>query len=88
MDSDTSPLQFPCRFPIKAIGADTPEFKRLVIALVDAHIEPEQRESVHVNPSRGGRYLSVTVTIEARGREQLDNIYRALSADERVIMAL
>lgn len=81
-------LNFPCRFPIKAFGAGTPDFKRLVVELVDKHIEPQQRESVHTNPSRGGRYMAVTVTIRARSQVQLDNIYRALSAEERVIMAL
>lgn len=81
-------LEFPCRFPIKAFGADTPEFQRLVVDLVDEHIDPEQRESVHANPSRGGRYLAVTVTITARSQDELDRIYRALSAEERVIMAL
>ena len=81
-------LDFPCQFPIKAFGAGTPDFERLVVELVDEHIDPQQRESVRTNPSRGGRYMAVTVTITAHSQEQLDNIYRALSAEERVIMAL
>jgi putative lipoic acid-binding regulatory protein len=38
--------------------------------------------------SRGGRYVSVTVTIEALSQAQLDGIYRDLSGHERVMMAL
>jgi putative lipoic acid-binding regulatory protein len=41
-----------------------------------------------VRDSRGGNYLSVTVTIRAESRAQLDAIYRDLTGDERVLMAL
>lgn len=32
--------------------------------------------------------MAVTITITAQNREQLDNIYMELTADERVLMAL
>lgn len=81
-------LEFPCDFPIKAVGVDTPEFRELVVTLVDRHLQSGQRKAVRINPSRNGRYISVTVTIRAESQDQLDSIYSALSSDERVIMAL
>ena len=38
--------------------------------------------------SRQGNYLSVTFTIEATSRDQLDNLYRELSACEELLMVL
>jgi putative lipoic acid-binding regulatory protein len=38
--------------------------------------------------SSGGKYLAVTATIIAESRAQLDDIYRDLNAQERVVMAL
>ncbi len=43
--------------------------------------------AVKTRPSREGKYISVTVTIEAQSKEQLDNIYLELTAHERVLMA-
>jgi len=41
-----------------------------------------------MRPSRTGKYLSLTVTIRAVSREQLDAIYREISAHPLVAMAL
>ena len=38
--------------------------------------------------SSNGRYLSVTVTVTAESREQLDNVYRTLTASEQVLFVL
>jgi putative lipoic acid-binding regulatory protein len=38
--------------------------------------------------SRNGNYLSMTFTIQASSREQLDNLYRELSACEELLMVL
>ena len=38
--------------------------------------------------SSGGKYLSVTCTINATSREQLDNLYRDLSSHPMVSMVL
>ncbi len=86
--SDRSGLAFPCRFPIKAMGAAEAGFEELVVQIVRRHVPDLGEGAVTRRPSRGGRYLAVTVVIEARGQAQLDAIYQALSAHERVLMAL
>lgn len=87
MDTEQSLLQFPCEFPIKVMG-EPPEFVELVRELVNTHLETPNDFHLSVRESRNARYLSVTVTITATSREQLDAIYRELSAHERVLMAL
>lgn len=86
--SQASLLRFPCPFPIKAMGRASGDFEGLVFGIVQRHAPGLTHHSVRVRSSRGGKYLSVTVTILAEEREQLDAIYRDLSACERVLVAL
>ncbi|MFU8838132.1 MAG: YbeD family protein [Thiohalomonadaceae bacterium] len=87
----TSPdtlLEFPCDFPIKAMGRDDGEFETLVIGIVRRHAPDLHETAIQSRPSKAGNYLSVTVTVRAHSREQLDNIYLELTACEQVLMAL
>jgi uncharacterized protein len=81
-------LEFPCRFPIKAMGQDNGTFEALVMELVRKHVPDLGEDAVATRASQGGKYLSVTITVTATSREQLDNIYRELTACEQVLMAL
>jgi len=83
-----SVLRFPCRFPIKAMGLAEDGFDELVIAIVREHAPDLQEAAVITRSSRGGKWVSVTVTIQATSRAQLDAIYQALSDHEKVVMAL
>mgnify|MGYP000500048689 FL=1 len=86
--TDESLLEFPCEFPIKMMGRDTPEFRATARALVEKHAGDVADEAVTAALSRNGRFVSVTVTITATSREQLDTIYREVTAHEDVLMAL
>lgn len=83
-----SALEFPCTFPIKVMGRSEDDFGALVVEIVRRHA-PELDESlVTLRQSRGGRYTSVTVSVTARSRSQLDAIYRDLSGHERILTVL
>ena len=88
MNTEESPLKFPCDFPIKAMGVAGNDFDSLVVGLVRKHSPDLTEGAVKTRFSRGGKYLSVTVTVRARSREQLDAIYRDLTTHERVLVAL
>ena len=83
-----SALQFPCRFPIKVMGRDTPEFRELARELVESHAGTVADSAVQAAVSRNGRFVSITVTIMATSQQQLDNIYRDASSHNDVLMAL
>lgn len=81
-------LQFPCEFPIKAMGLNEPGFQELIVQIVRKHC-PELGEACSkVRPSKNGKWLSVTVTINATSKAQLDAIYMELTAHEKVTMSL
>lgn len=86
--SDESALEFPCQFPIKMMGRDTPEFRATARTLVEKHAGKVADDAIKAALSRNGRFVSVTVTITATSREQLDAIYREVTAHEDVLMAL
>ena len=86
--SDESLLEFPCEFPIKMMGRDTSDFRATARALVEKHAGEVADEAVKASLSRNGRFVSITVTITATSREQLDAIYHEVTAHEDVLMAL
>ncbi len=73
--SEDSVIEFPCAFPIKMMGRDTPEFRDTARTLVEKHAGVVPDEAVQVALSRNGRFVSVTITIIATSQQQLDDIY-------------
>lgn len=87
--NDTDELfNFPCQFPIKIMGRCNCELETLVVEVVNRHVTDLAENAVATRPSGKGNFISVTVTITATSREQIDNIYLELTAREEVLMAL
>ena len=86
--TDDTLMEFPCEFPIKMMGRESPEFHKTVRDLVEKHTGPLSDNAFQTAQSRKGRFVSITVTVTAESREQLDNIYRDLTAHDDVLMAL
>jgi putative lipoic acid-binding regulatory protein len=87
MSEDTL-LKFPCDFPIKALGRGDVDLEAIVTEIVRRHAPELEQADVRLKDSRNGRFHSVTATIRATSKEQLDAIYRDLVDHEKVIMAL
>lgn len=81
-------LEFPCDFPVKAMGRHDDGFEALVTKIILTHADPVAGVPVTTNASSSGSYLSVTVTIEAVSKAQLDRIYQELTDCEQVLVAL
>lgn len=81
-------LEFPCRFPIKVMGEQHPEFHPTMFEVVRLHAPDLDITDIVARDSSGGRYVSLTITVTAVSREQLDNIYRAVSGHPLVKFAL
>lgn len=83
-----SPLTFPTPFPIKVMGRRVDDFAQAVVEVVRAHAPDFDAATLELRASRGGNYLSVTATINATSREQLDALYRELSSHPMVKIVL
>jgi putative lipoic acid-binding regulatory protein len=81
-------IAYPCRFPIKVMGAHAESFLPEMIALAQ-RFDPEfAPERVEIRASSGGKYLGLTLNIWATSRTQLDDMYRALSSHPLVKVTL
>ena len=87
-EAQESLLSFPCDFPIKIVGRREGGFAQAVMQVVLRHAPDFQPASMEMRTSREGKYLSVTCTVRAVSREQLDALYRDLCDHPTVVMVL
>lgn len=87
-DNELTLLEFPCCFLIKAMGRQNDEFEALVRGIVTRHAQLWSDEPIRSTPSKAGNFVSVTATVEAKSKAQLDAIYQELTDCEQVLMAL
>ena len=86
--SANSPLVFPTDFPIKIMGRRVDHFAHDIVAVVREHAPDFDATTLELRASKEGNYLSVTATVRATSREQLDALYRALSSHPLVKVVL
>jgi putative lipoic acid-binding regulatory protein len=81
-------LEFPCDFPLKIMGPRHDDFAATMLAVVKKHAPDFSGDNIEMRVSGKGNYLSLTCTIRATSREQLDALYRELSAHPMVKVVL
>ncbi|MGL6069672.1 YbeD family protein [Craterilacuibacter sp.] len=81
-------FEFPCRFPLKVMGVRHEALTTTVIEVVRIHAQDLDELDVVVRESSSGKYLSLTVTVNATSRAQLDQIYLALTGHPMVKLVL
>jgi hypothetical protein len=88
MHEKDGPFEFPCDFPIKAMGRADSGFEARALAIVRRHAPDFDTKCMHSVASRKGNYVSFTFVIRAISRDQLDALYRDLSSCEELLMVL
>ena len=81
-------LEFPCDFPLKIMGATVDAFAQTVLDVVLRHAPDFDGTTMEMRPSSGGKYLSLTCTIRATSKPQLDALYTELSSHPMVKVVL
>jgi len=85
---EESLIEYPSDFPIKIMGAMQDNFAEVIVEVVTLHDPEFHAGRLEMRPSSKGNYLSLTATVRATSREQLDNLYRALSSHPMVKVVL
>jgi putative lipoic acid-binding regulatory protein len=85
---DESLIEYPSAFPIKVMGANVDGFAQAIVELAQRHDPSFDPATVEMRPSSGGNYLGLTITVTATSREQLDELYRALTSHPMVKVVL
>lgn len=86
--SDSTLQEFPSDFPIKVMGRHDSDLRALTQAIIERHAGPLLETGVRTRTSADGNFLALTFLVHATSREQLDAIYRELTACKSVLMAL
>jgi putative lipoic acid-binding regulatory protein len=86
--AETSLFAFPCDFPIKVMGKRQAGFAQAIVDVVKRHAPDYDAATLEMRTSREATYLSLTLTIRATSRGQLDELYRELCDHPMVAMVL
>jgi putative lipoic acid-binding regulatory protein len=70
------------------MGRKEKRFTQTVVEIVRKHAPDFNAATIEMRPSREGSYLSVTCTVRATSREQLDALYQELCDHPSVVMVL
>jgi uncharacterized protein len=85
---EQSLIEYPSAFPIKVMGTNAEGFAAAIVQIAQQFDPAYDAATLEQRPSRGGKYLGLTITITATSREQLDELYRTLSTHPMVKVVL
>ena len=85
---EQSLVKYPSQFPIKVMGLNADGFVHAIVSIAKQFDPAYDAAKVELRPSKGDKYLGVTVTVTATSREQLDELYRTLSTHPMVKVVL
>jgi putative lipoic acid-binding regulatory protein len=88
MNDSATLIEYPCAFPIKVMGHTREGYAQAILEIVQRHAPDFDGATMEMRASSAGKYLSVTCTINATSREQLDGLYRELCDHPMVVMVL
>jgi uncharacterized protein len=81
-------IEYPSKFPIKVMGTKVEGLVHAITSIT-LQFDPEfDAATIELRESKGGKYLGITVTVNATSREQLDELYRTLSTHPMVKVVL
>ncbi len=86
-DTDTL-IEFPCNFPIKVMGDTHADFTQEVTRTIQTHWPAFDTHLIEVRGSSHGKYISLTCLVYVTSKQQLDAIYRSLTAHPMVKVVL
>lgn len=81
-------IEYPSQFPIKVMGLKHDDLVSTITGIAHRFDPAFDASTIELRPSSTGKYLGVTITVTATSREQLDDLYRALTSDPHVKVVL
>jgi putative lipoic acid-binding regulatory protein len=88
VEAQRSLIDYPCVFPIKVLGAQVAGFEDAMVAVAGLLDPAFDRGTLERRPSKAGNYLGLTLHVHVATRQQLDDLYRALSSHPMVKVVL
>lgn len=87
-NNEESLIEFPCKFVIKVMGKNNDNFEKSVLNIITKHFPDFDKKNMAKKFSKDSNYLSLSITVFAQSKAQLDSAYQDLSSCENVLMSL
>jgi putative lipoic acid-binding regulatory protein len=81
-------VKYPSDFPLKIFGLQHPDLAQTVLSIVTRHAPDFAAGSMEIRASKTAKYISLTCTIRATSRKQLDAVYQELCDHPLIKMVL
>ena len=81
-------FEFPCHFPLKIMGQAEETLAQVVLEIVTRHAPGFDGATMEMRASSGGKYVSLTCTVMATSKPQLDALYMELTSHPLVKVVL
>ena len=81
-------IKFPCDFMLKIMGKAEDDFETMVITIVKNHFPTLSEDNIQKKFSKDNQFLSLSVTVYAKSKPQLDALYQDLSSNKKILMVL
>ena len=88
MSEQESLIEYPSPFPLKIMGEAHEELAQTVLTIVTRHDPDFDGATMEMRASSTGKYVSLTCTVMATSRPQLDALYTELTGHPLVKVVL
>lgn len=86
--AEESIIKFPCHFTVKVMGKSTGDFEKIALAIIKKHFPTVTDSHIQKKSSKDNNFLSLSITVHAQSKMQLDALYQELTKTKEVLMAL
>ena len=85
---EESIIKFPCDFTVKIMGKSQGDFKKRALDIVKKHFPTITDAHIQKKYSKDNNYLSLSISVNAKSKIQLDALYQELSNTKEILMVL
>lgn len=85
---EESVIEFPCDFTIKVMGRTDSNFEKIALAIVKQHFPDFRETQLQKKLSKDKHFLSLSITVHAESKAQLDALYQELTTVKEILMVL
>ena len=80
--------EFPCQHDIKIFGLAHHPLRERVVQIINQHVDDFDPATIRSKTSSGGKYQSLTASVNFVSKEQVEALFQALHACEEVTQTL
>ena len=86
--TEESIIQFPCDFTFKIMGKSAGDFEKIAIDIMKKYFSTLDISRIQKKFSKDNHYLSLSISVYAESKAQLDAAYQELSSTKEILMVL